>query len=114
MIRRVTQRLPQPVHRFIQAVVEVHKRVGRPELLLELLAADEPTGMLQQNREYLKGLVLQDEPVTVALEFPALQVELKLAETDLVRRLAIQGHGSTPIGPEAYHGVSVHGHQDSL
>jgi len=45
--------------------------------------------MLQQNREYLKGLVLQDEPVTVALEFPTLEVELKLAETDLVRRLAI-------------------------
>jgi hypothetical protein len=66
LIRRIAQHFPEPIHRFIQAVVEVHKRVGRPQRPLEFFAGDQLTGALQQSHEHLEGLILQDELVTVA------------------------------------------------
>src|ERR1700688_2011420 len=45
---RIAQGLPQLVHCGVQAVVEIHESVGRPELLAQLLARDHIAGTLPQ------------------------------------------------------------------
>jgi|HubBroStandDraft_5_1064220.scaffolds.fasta_scaffold47891_2 hypothetical protein len=38
--RRIFQRFAEPVHGFVQAEIEIHKSVGRPEPLDQLLSSD--------------------------------------------------------------------------
>ncbi len=55
----IAQRLADLVHRGIQAVIEIDKGVGRPDLFAQLIARDHFTGILEQRREDLKRLLLK-------------------------------------------------------
>src|ERR1700760_3456835 len=47
--RRVSERLTDLVDRFIEAMVEVHERVGGPECLVQGLASDNLAAVLDQD-----------------------------------------------------------------
>jgi hypothetical protein len=49
VVRRIAQRSAQLVDSGVQAVLEVHKGVGRPKLLAQLLARDDVARLLQQH-----------------------------------------------------------------
>jgi len=46
----VVQRYTQPIHGIVQALLEVHKGVGWPELVLQFFPGDGRTWLLQQQR----------------------------------------------------------------
>src|SRR5215472_10245282 len=77
---RIPQSLSQPIHSAIQALVEIHKRIGGPELLLQFLSCDHSSRVLDQDGEYLERLALEGRPVSVSSEFGGLQVELEFAK----------------------------------
>ena len=72
-------------------MVEIDKRVGGPELLLQLFARDDVVGMGEKNSEHLEGLALQARQAYAALaQFSRAEVELEDSET---RDLAVDlGH----------------------
>ena len=55
----VVQSLPQLIDRVIQIVVEIDKRIVKPQALVEFVARDQSPGALQQGHENLKGFFLQ-------------------------------------------------------
>jgi hypothetical protein len=78
----VPQDLPQAVHCGIQAVVKVHKGVGRPQNLPQLLAGDQSPGTFQQHFKNLEGLPWQTKPHSVLAELLRLQIRIERAEAD--------------------------------
>ena len=67
----IAQRFTDLVDGRVQASVEFHKGVGRPDLLLKLVPADQLAGILQQLREYQKGLLLQRDLYPLFRNSPA-------------------------------------------
>src|SRR5437667_7573375 len=49
----VTQGLPQPLYRVVDAVVKIDERIGRPNAPLQFLARNQFPWVLQQNLEDL-------------------------------------------------------------
>jgi hypothetical protein len=82
ILRGVSEGIAQPLYRGVQAMVEVHKGVCRPELGSEFLAGDYVVGPLQKCEEHLERLVLQLDPRAVPAEFTCLRIDLKGAEAD--------------------------------
>ena len=79
---RVAQRIAQPLDRGVQAVVEVHERIGGPQAAVEILPGDHFAGTLQQHGQDLKGLLLQANLEAVAAELPGAQVYVKDSKAD--------------------------------
>src|SRR5208282_5421937 len=65
----VTQNLPELLDRSIESVFKIHERVRRPDLLPDFFAADNFSGMLQQNFQNEIRLAAQIDlrPVLVEL-----------------------------------------------
>jgi hypothetical protein len=80
--RRIFQRFAEPVHGFVQAEIEIHKSVGRPEPLDQLLSTDHLSGSLKLCLQNLEGLFLKNNVVSIDTKFAGVQVEFKLAKPD--------------------------------
>jgi hypothetical protein len=48
ILGRVTKRVAESVDRGVQPVIEVHERIGRPQLLAQQFSGDERPWMIQE------------------------------------------------------------------
>jgi hypothetical protein len=80
MIGRISQRLAQLVHSFIQALLIIHERTVGPKTPLEVLAGNDLTGLFQQNFQDLEWLLLHIQTDAVFVELASLKVELEYTE----------------------------------
>ena len=53
-VGRILQRIAQPLHRVVQALLEVNESVCRPDLLLQFVAGNDLARMLQQHLQNLQ------------------------------------------------------------
>ena len=95
-IGRVSQRRSQLGHGLVQAAIEIHKRVGWPELFSQLFAGHHFSGMFQKEGEYLKRLLLQLDPNAVFPQFGGAQVNLKNSKTSGSEGSLNRSHDLTP------------------
>jgi hypothetical protein len=63
-------------------MVEIHKRVGRPQSGAQFLAGDDLPGLFQHSQQDLERLVLQLYPGALAPKFTTSGIQLKNAETN--------------------------------
>ena len=77
----IAQRLPNLVDRRIQAVVEIDKGVGRPDLLPQIVAGDHPSGIFKQRGQDLERLFLQPDSGAILAQFAGRQVDFEDAES---------------------------------
>ena len=73
----IAQSVPEALYGGVQAMVKVDERVGRPESLLEFIAAHDLPGAFEKHGEELEGLLLE-------LHFDAVAAQLSGARIDLV------------------------------
>jgi hypothetical protein len=78
--RRVTERLPQPFHRCVEALIEIDVRVGGPERCPKFFTKDYFPGAPQQERKYLGGLARKAHPPALLEEFSRSRVEFENPE----------------------------------
>jgi hypothetical protein len=90
--RRVSQRLPQFVDGRVEAVVEIDKRICRPDLRTQLFPSDDFPRSSQQNLQNKKRLLLQLDTRTLLAQFAGAQVDLEDPKPQ-------QGGRSTLKGP---------------
>jgi hypothetical protein len=84
----VAERLAQPLDRGVQTLFEVDEGVGRPQLGAQLLARDEPAGLLEQADEQAKRLLLEGDSATGLAQLSGLDVHLEHAEANrAIRRV---------------------------
>src|SRR6516164_9203113 len=76
----VIQRRPKPFHGIVQSLLEVHKGVGRPELLLQLFSGDGLARTSQQHDQYVQWLPLQSDLPALFAEFPSSWIKLEHAK----------------------------------
>jgi hypothetical protein len=94
-VRRFTQRVPQPLHGRVDAVVELDYGVVGPELVADLLAQNYLAGAFKEHPEDLKGLVLKPDADTVFAQLSRTDIQLKWAESDIRSRASARaGFGS--------------------
>ena len=77
----IANRLPQLLHRRIQAVLEIDKRVGRPQRCAQHIAGHHFSPHLQQHDQDLEGLTLQLDADAVFAQLRRIGENLKIAET---------------------------------
>src|SRR5437879_1719039 len=70
------------VYGLIQTAVEVHKRVGRPELVLEFFPGDHLPRTFQQHGEDLESLISELDLQALLTQLPGLRVDFERAKTD--------------------------------
>src|SRR4030095_8776783 len=90
-VGRVPQRSAQPSHGGVDAVLEVHVGVGRPESRSELFAIQHLARSLQQSFQEAEGLALQDNSDAALVKFSRPQVNPIGSERDNFR-LLYRGH----------------------
>jgi hypothetical protein len=77
----VVQRCSQFFHRCVQAVIEFDESALGPKLAPNILASYYPSLRLQQDKQQLKGLVLQGDTETLFSQLSRARVSLKNPET---------------------------------
>src|ERR1700752_64791 len=77
----ITQGIAQTPDGSIQAMVEIHIGIGRPEAVAQFLPGDDLARTVQQLCEYLKRLLLQLDLGPITAELSSAQIELKNSET---------------------------------
>jgi hypothetical protein len=82
ILSRVAERFAQLPDCVVQSDIEIDERLGRPEMLPELLARDDFTWTGQQEPQNLKGLFRKPHLQAVSAQFTGLRVELEDAEAD--------------------------------
>src|SRR5208282_6191579 len=78
----IAQRSAQLIDGGVQTVLEVHKCVGRPKLLAQLLARDDLARLLQQHGQNSKGLFLDLDLKPVLAELSGVKVSFENPEVD--------------------------------
>ena len=76
----VVERVPQPAHRGIEALLEVDESIGRPQPLPQLVARHHLAGMLQEQEENLKRLLLEADPGALPPQLSGPNVHIEHAE----------------------------------
>jgi hypothetical protein len=76
-VGRVAQGRPKSFNRSIQAVFEVHIRVGRPEPFLQFLTCDYFTGMLDEQLQHIDRLAIQLDPQPVLAQLACSEIEFE-------------------------------------
>jgi hypothetical protein len=79
-VRGVVQNFAKPIHRGVEAVVEVNKRIIGPQPALEFLAGDQFAGALQQRDQYLQGLFLQPDLYALLAKLPRPEINFENSE----------------------------------
>lgn len=81
-IRRIAHRYPQPLHRAVQAVLEIDEGVRSPQALAQFLAGDHLARFFEESGKDLKRLLRQLGFDAVAVEFGRSQIKLARPEAD--------------------------------
>src|SRR6516225_2866245 len=89
---RIVQALAQPRYRGVQAMVEIDKRVYRPELQAQLLARDQFARTLQQHAQHAQGLFLEAHAPALLAQFSRAQVHFEVAEAQQRRKYIGRRH----------------------
>jgi hypothetical protein len=63
-------------------VIEIHKSVGRPDFLPQVLARDYFAWVFQQNPEDLEWLFLQSDSCSVLAQLSRMLLQLEASETN--------------------------------
>ena len=71
---RIPQRFADARDGVVQAVVEIHEGIGRPELVTEFLSRDQVAGGLQQDRQHLQRLALKAKLYATLPQFTSAQI----------------------------------------
>src|SRR5271163_272944 len=71
---RVAEDLAKARNRIVQAMVEIDKSVGRPNLCSQLLESDHIAGALEQSGQNLQRLTLQPQSYTSFAQLPCSNV----------------------------------------
>src|SRR4029077_3750968 len=77
----VVQRRPQALHGVVKALLEVHKRVRCPQLLLQLFTGNDLARPFEQYHEDLHRLAFQPDLHALFAEFPSSGIELECTKT---------------------------------
>src|SRR2546426_8955912 len=72
------------VYGLIQTAVEVHKRVGRPELVLEFFPGDHLPRTFQQHGEDLESLISELDLQALLTQLPGLRVDMRLRSNNFM------------------------------
>jgi hypothetical protein len=72
----------QSIHGIVQALLEVHKGVGWPELLLQFFPSNGLARLLQQHDQDLRRLALQLDLHALFVEFPSSGIELECTKAE--------------------------------
>src|SRR3954462_10071863 len=93
---RVAEDLAETLHRCVEAVLEIDKRVIGPHRPAQLIACDEPSPTFDQDAEDSKGLVGHEYAIGAVPQLARLQIQSVLGERhDHARQV-------TPFSP-AFH-----------
>ena len=82
MTNRVSECVPQPLHGGVQPMLEIDKRVRRPQSLAQLLARDEGAGMFEEHFQKAQRLFGKRDAVAASSKLAGVQVELEVTEPD--------------------------------
>src|SRR5205085_9084141 len=90
---RVAQCCSKASDGIVQAVIEIHEGVGRPDLRSQFFACDQLAGTLEQHRKNEQWLPLKSLPYAAFAELKRAGVQLKNVKTQQGRGLRRGGHG---------------------
>src|SRR5580658_6762188 len=91
---RVSKRFTDFVNCFIEAVVEIHESVRRPEFFLQFLAGYYLARPLKQYRQNLKRLFLKANATALLVQFAGTSIQLESSKPEPTARLIVFLHGS--------------------
>jgi hypothetical protein len=78
----IAQGLPNFIDGFVQAVIEVNKCVGGPQVLLQFFPSNHFPGMLEQHSKHLKWLFLQPDLHPVLAQFTRPKIHFENTKTE--------------------------------
>ena len=81
---RIPECLAGLLDRRVQAVLEVHERVGFPEPFAQLLARADLARPFEQQRQDLSRLLLQPDPMALPVQLAAATIEFEWPEMERV------------------------------
>jgi hypothetical protein len=87
----ITEGVAQALDGGVQAVVEVHKGVGRPKTAVQFLSRNDFTRTLQEHGQDLERLLLKPYFDAIAAKLSSTQVGFKGSKADEIRN-RILGH----------------------
>ncbi len=79
---RIAKRLAQPLDGVVKTLLEVNKRVGRPDPLLQLIPGDDLARVLKQRLQDLKRLFLEFDLGALFVQLCALHIHFEHAEAN--------------------------------
>jgi hypothetical protein len=80
----IVQCLSQPIHRFIQGLIEVNESIS-PDLFLQFLTGDDLARTLRKQRQNSEGLLLQSDRHAMFPQLRGVAVKFVHSEPDLAR-----------------------------
>jgi hypothetical protein len=92
----VAQDGSKPGNGISNAMVEIHKSIGRPELRPQLLSGDELAGRPQKDCQHLQRTPLDRQTHTRTAQHSSLQIQLEGSEADCLTRILLHRAISTP------------------
>ena len=87
----ITEGIAQALYGSVQAVIKVHKGVGRPKTAVQLLSRNDFTRTLKEHGQDLERLLLKPYFDAIAAKLPSTQVGFKGSKADDIRD-RILGH----------------------
>jgi hypothetical protein len=75
LLRRVIQRLAQPIDGVVEPVIKIHERIIRPQLIPKLFSGDYFARTFDQQSQDLKWLVLQPDSSPVLEQFSSAKID---------------------------------------
>ena len=80
IVRVVAERGPQPLHRGVEAVLEINEGPLGPQPIAQLLPRDDVAGPLEHDRQNLERLILQPYPNTALAQLARAQIDFEDSE----------------------------------
>jgi hypothetical protein len=78
----ITKGVAQALDGGVQAVVEIHKCVSRPEPAVQLFPGNDFTGTFEEHGQDLEGLLLESHLNTIPAELTGTEIHFEDAEAD--------------------------------
>jgi hypothetical protein len=95
-IGRIAQRCSKPGDSVSDAVLEIHKGIGRPEFRPHLLSGDELAGRPQKDCQHLQRTPLDRQTHARTTQLSSLEIQFEGGEADCLTRILLHRAISTP------------------
>src|ERR1700730_2371818 len=103
LFNRVSQSLPQPRHGIVNAMIEIHERVGRPQPIPQLPTGHYLAAPFRQNGKNGQGTSVDWQSYLTFAQFIRAHVKLENAETNYPAVAGGGRHGDRRRVSSAYH-----------